>query len=103
MTSSGENGYMQTWLESEAGWCSNEVCSALLAFFDAAQIESTQSRHLIAWCDSCSGQNKNFVVVTLWQYLMLSKKLDIIDQKFPEVGHSYMDSDRGFGIIEKAL
>lgn len=27
----------------------------------------------------------------------------VIDHKFPEVGHSYLDSDRGFGRIEKVL
>lgn len=27
----------------------------------------------------------------------------IIDHKFPEVGHSYLDSDRDFGRIEKVL
>lgn len=103
VTPSEENGYMQTWLECEAGRGANEICSGLLAFFEAAKIDNTQAKHLVAWSDSCGGQNKNFTVLTLWQFLLLSKKFDVIDQKFPVVGHSYMASDADFGIIEQAL
>ena len=33
----------------------------------------------------------------------MNKYFKIIDHKFPEVGHTYMDSDRDFGRIEKKL
>jgi hypothetical protein len=59
--------------------------------------------HLIAWCDSCSGQNKNFSLIALWQYLVLTGKFKVIDQKFPEVGHTMLDSDRDFARIENEL
>lgn len=102
VTANLENGYMQTWLENEAGRGANEICSALLAFLEVASEQLRQSKHLIAWSDSCGGQNKNFTVVTFWQYVLSTKRFEVIDHKFPEVGHSYMDSDRDFGLIEKA-
>ncbi|KAI4469435.1 hypothetical protein MML48_1g07250 [Holotrichia oblita] len=59
--------------------------------------------HLIIWSDSCAGQNKNFQMISFYQYLVLKKKFSVIDHKFPQVGHSYLDSDRDFGRIEKVL
>ncbi|CAG4946621.1 unnamed protein product [Parnassius apollo] len=35
--------------------------------------------------------------------LKCSRYFKVIDHKFPEVGHSYLDSDRDFGRIEKVL
>jgi hypothetical protein len=39
----------------------------------------------------------------LWQYLILTKKFTTIEHKFPEPGHSYLDSDRDFAQIEKLV
>ena len=91
---------MHTWTEAVAGRGADEVISSLLAFFDVSGI---QGGHLIAWSDSCGGQNKNFYVVSLWQYLIKSNKFALIEHKFPEVGHSYLDSDRDFALIEKEV
>jgi hypothetical protein len=52
---------------------------------------------------SCCGQNKNFFIICLWQYLVRSGRFKLIDHKFPESGHSFMDSDRDFGHIEKKV
>lgn len=35
--------------------------------------------------------------------MVLQGLYEIIDHKFPEVGHSYLDSDRDFGKVEKRL
>jgi len=35
--------------------------------------------------------------------MILKGDFKIIDHKFPEVGHSYLDSDRDFGRVEKKL
>ena len=35
----------------------------------------------------------------LWQLLLVSARFKVIDHKFPEVGHTYMDSDRDFDLI----
>ena len=38
-------------------------------------------------------------MIALWQLLLVSRQFKVIDHKFPEVGHTYMDSDRDFGLI----
>jgi len=35
--------------------------------------------------------------------MIMKSYFHTIDHKFPEVGHSYLDSDRDFGRIEKRL
>jgi len=92
--------YFQIWTEADGGRGCGEVASSLLAFFDAANISNG---HLIAWSDSCSGQNKNFYILCLWQMLVKNGRFTTIDHKFPESGHSFMDSDRDFGLIEKRV
>ena len=74
--------------------------SALLTFFNTADIKEEV---LLAWSDSCAGQNKNFYILCLWQYLVAKKRFQVIHHKFPEPGHSYLDSDRDFAHVEKAV
>ena len=54
-------------------------------------------RKLIVWSDSCSGQNKNFKMC-LWLHMV---ELDEEVHTFFVPGHSMMDSDQDFGLIEK--
>lgn len=42
-------------------------------------------------------------MIVLYQYTIKKGYFKIIDHKFPEVGHSYLDSDRNFARIEKVL
>ena len=35
--------------------------------------------------------------------LIKQGRFDVIDHKFPEPGHSFMDSDRDFGHVEQAV
>jgi len=91
--------YFHIWAENEGGRGCSEVGSALLAFLDSSNCLN-KSKHLVAWSDSCSGQNKNFVIVCLWQLLLLCG-FEIIDHKFPEPGHTFLDSDRDFAHVEQ--
>lgn len=103
-TSSGKpkgEAFLHLWTENEASRGSEEVGSCLLSFFD--DLETTGDEKLVTWSDSCAGQNKNFYIISIWQYLIFKKKFSIIEHKFPPVGHTYMDSDRDFGAIEKKL
>lgn len=87
-----------TWTEDVACRGSNEVASSFLTLLEFD--ESLRSKdHLIIWSDSCSGQNKNSTMLFLYQYLILKGYFKVIDHKFPEVGHSYLDSNRDFGRI----
>ena len=38
-----------------------------------------------------------------WQYLIAKNMVAYIDEKFPETGHSMLDSDRGFTHVEKVI
>lgn len=106
-TITSENGhkpFMFSWTEEVAGKGSNEVGSCLMYFTQLSQLTFKQNiKHLIIWSDSCSGQNKNFNIICLYQYMVLKGLYETIDHKFPEVGHSYLDSDRDFGRVKKRL
>ncbi|KAJ8728609.1 hypothetical protein PYW07_006305 [Mythimna separata] len=91
-----------TWTEDVADRGSVEVASSLLRFVEVDQ-SCRNKYHLVIWSDSCAGQNKNFNIIVLYQYMILKGYFKIIDHKFPEVGHSYLDSDRDFGRIEKIM
>lgn len=99
IAANGATPFMMTWTENVAKRGSNEILSCLLDFVHSIE----PKKHLIAWSDSCAGQNKNFNLIAFYQYLILHKYFEVIDHKFPEVGHSYLDSDRDFGRIEKVL
>lgn len=100
VSSTANGGFFQVWTEDEGGRGCEEVCSALLAFLD---VSGVRNGHSIAWSDSCSGQNKNLFTVCLWQLLIKQQRFSCIDHKFPETGHTYMDSDRDFAQIEKTV
>lgn len=97
ITSSGHKSYFFTWTEDIANRGSNEIASCLLRFCKLLKEENAEIEHLIIWSDQCGGQNKNFSVLSLYEYLILNNVFKIIDHKFPEVGHSYLESDRDFG------
>ena len=61
----------------------------------------TTRKHLVAFSDSCGGQNKNFYIVCFWVYLLLKGYFEVIDHKFLTPGHTFLPSDRDFAIIEK--
>jgi len=90
-TITSENGhkpFMFSWTEEVASKGSNEVESCLMYFTQLSQLTFQQNiKHLIIWSDSCSGQNKNFNVICLYQYMILKGLNEIIDHKFPVVGH----------------
>jgi hypothetical protein len=72
----------------------------VLAFLDDACV---MGGTMTARSDSCAGQNKNFIMICLWQYLISTVRLQLIDHKFPESGHSFLDSDLDFALVEKQV
>ena len=89
---------MFTWVENEGGRGPDEVLSSLYTFILETDLKGEK---LIAWSDSCGGQNKNFFTINFWQYLLLSGRFKEIYHKFPVLGHTYMDCDQDFGLVEK--
>ena len=95
-----DNGFMHIWTESTAGRGSTEIASCLLAF---AELSPINKGKLVAWSDSCARQNKNFFVICMWMILVQKGIFTSITHKFPEIGHSWMPSDRDGGLIEKKV
>lgn len=87
ITSSGDRAYFFTWTEDIATKGSLEVTSCLHTFVQLLNSREPKIKHLIILSDSCSGQTKNFNVICLYQYLIFKGYVQMIDHKFPEVGH----------------
>ena len=92
------DGYMCMWSENVARRGSDEIASCLWNYFQSLPITR---QHVVAYSDSCGGQNKNFYIVCFWIYLLLEGYSETIDHKFLTPGHIYLPSDRDFGLIEK--
>lgn len=103
ITNKVSRGVFFTWTEDIANRGSTEVASSLLSAIELDETLRERKNHLIVWSDSCAGQNKYFQIICLYQYVILKGYVKSVDHKFPEVGHSYLDSDRDFGRIEKNL
>ena len=104
ITREGQRAFFNIWTEADGKRGCEEIGSCLLAFVEDAGLGSgDRPCHLITWCDSCAGQNKNFFLLCLWQFLILTKNFSAIEQKFPETGHSFLDSDRDFAQVEKLV
>lgn len=65
------------------------------------QLLATARKHVVAYSDSCGGQNKSFYIVCFWIYLLIKGCCETIDHKFLTPGHTYLPSDRDFALIEK--
>ena len=94
-------GYMHMWDESIASCGSQEVISCILAYL---RENPTTATHLIAYSDSCGGQNRNINMVCFWMYIVASSEFPftVIDHKFMLSGHSHLPNNRDFGGIEAA-
>lgn len=76
----------------------NEVCSFL---FDYITLKlPAEVKHLQIFCDSCSGQNKNYPLFKFLHYIIHHRsKLESVEVTFPIRGHSYMECDKDMGIL----
>lgn len=88
---------MNMWHEGQCGRGGNEVASCV--FRALKFVEATNN--LTAWSDNCSGQNKNKILLFLWIYLTSIGVYEEIEHKFLVAGHSFLDCDRDFAVIEK--
>lgn len=78
----------------------NEVVSMLHHFITT--ILNSSVRHLQIFCDSCPGQNKNFIMFRYLHYIVHQvNRLDYIQITFPIRGHSYLECDKNMGLINK--
>ena len=92
-------GYMYTWLESQSGKGSREVCNVLYQHFLALKYTK-----YILWCDSTVSQNRNSIIANFLAYCVNSlPELKTVIIRFFETGHSYNSGDRDFGLMKKKI
>lgn len=78
---------------------SDNVCSLLHHF--VYNFMSDGTKHLEIFCDSCSGQNKNFTIFRFLHHLVhVEKKLESVKMTFPIRGHSYLECDKNMGLVK---
>lgn len=109
---------MYVWHESVASRGSQEIGSCLLhvSFLSFYLLKVSHNQlfsfqfmkslppnitKVIAYSDACGGQNKNKNIAKLFMHIVRSTNIEQIDHKFFESGHSYMECDRSFALIEK--
>jgi len=64
--------------------------------------EVSQVTHIVMYCDSCGGQNRNRTVLAMLQYtLSLTKNITQITVKFLLPGHTYKPADSMHATIER--
>lgn len=95
-----------TWLETDSGKGSNEICSALHHFLCSLprRLKTRGYKRLHLYCDSCPAQNKNMSMMAMLLTYMNGRRnvcFEEIRITFPIRGHSYMPPDQVFGRLEK--
>jgi len=97
---STKDGYCYVWDETEGGRGSCEIGTCLLEFVQGLPKHVT---HLSTFSDTCGGQNRNqFIVAALLQTVQRSDVgLNIIDLKYMERGHSFLEVDSMHACIER--
>ena len=96
-----DNVKMYVWDETTASRCAQEVASYILAHMQ----DITTQKHVIAYSDACSGQNRNIKVALTWMKIAQSSNNNIqtVDHKLLVSGHSFLPNDRDFGLIEMKI
>lgn len=89
------------WHEAISSRGGNQVASCLLKYIQNL-FENHDYKHIIFYSDSCGGQNKNSFMCAMFMLIMeIYNKLEIIDHKFLEPGHTHMECDSSHATIER--
>ncbi|XP_069363387.1 ankyrin repeat domain-containing protein 12-like [Maniola hyperantus] len=97
------NGFCYTWSENNGKRGANEISSILEKYINNVDLRGTV-KHLLLYCDSCPGQNKNKIVLTcLNEILKKCNTLLSIQINYLLPGHTYMPVDSMHSVIDKSL
>ncbi|CAH0558686.1 unnamed protein product [Brassicogethes aeneus] len=92
-------GSMFMWTESTAKRGSEEIASIILKYIFSRT--ATGQNELVIFTDNCGGQNKNWLIMSLWLQLVREGKFKSVEHRFLVSGHTYLPCDRDFALIEK--
>lgn len=87
------------WYETIAARGANQIASCLYKHLQTFLPPTT--KHVIFYSDTCSGQNRNSHVSSMFTWALQHIAVDKIDHKFMIPGHSHLEVDTDHGIIEK--
>ena len=76
-----------------------EIASALLRFFETLPDNVT---HVSTISDTCGGHNRNRFIVAAMLYAVQKLHISMVDIKYMESGHSYLEADVIYATIEHA-
>lgn len=87
------------WNELNGKRGSSEIGSILFRYINSIPQKITE---LSLFSDTCGGQNRNQNVAAILLYAVRSTHLQVIEQKFLESGHTYMECDSMHSSIEQS-
>jgi hypothetical protein len=95
-----DNIDMYIWEETTASRGSQEVASCMKHLKNV-----TTQKHVIAYRNSCPGQNHNSKLALTWMKILQSpdNNIRITDHKFLMSGHSFWPNHCDFGTVEMAI
>lgn len=97
-----DRGFFHVWLETCAGRRAQEVTSCLIKFLDTEL--NPNAVELIAWADTCGGQNRNHLLCLMLHFFLAKQKtLKVIKIRFLQSGHSFNVCDRDFASVERKI
>lgn len=88
-----------SWTEMNGKRGSSEIGTCLMHYLTNRPQQVTE---VSLFSDTCGGQNRNQHIATLFMHLVQTTHLEVIEHKFLESGHSYMEVDSMHSAIEKA-
>ena len=97
--------YCALWHEMIAGRAGNHICSCVVKILEHIVKDFPGLNRLILWSDSCVPQNRNSIMsFGLSNFLKRHPKIESIEQKFCEPGHSSIQEvDSVQSLLEKKL
>lgn len=94
------SGHCFVWDETHGSKGASEIGTCLLKYL--YNLPHTVS-HISTFSDTCGGQNRNqFVTAAMLYAVNKIEHLQIVDLKFMESGHSYLEADSIHATIERA-
>lgn len=95
-----KEGHCYVWDETHGKRGSSEIGTCLLKYLSGLPETVT---HVSTFCDTCGEQNRNEYVVAAMLFAVNNiRYLQVIDLKFMESGHSYLEADSMHATIERA-
>ncbi|CAG9773351.1 unnamed protein product [Ceutorhynchus assimilis] len=94
-----EDAYCFCWTELNGKRGSSKIGTCLFKYLNQL---APHVDEVVFWSDTCGGQNRNQHVAALLLYAVQETHIEVIEHKFLESGHSYMEADSMHSSIEKA-